>query len=59
MIRDFSDRGVMVVCDPRLTSKPYGKVFLNSLPPMLRTRKLELVQRFFAAEAKARTEESA
>ncbi len=58
LIRDYSDRGVMVVCDPRLITKPYGKVFLNSLPPMLRTRKIELVQRFFAAEAKASTAES-
>lgn len=50
LIRDVNDRGVMVLCDPRLISKPYGQVFLNSLPAMLRTRKLELVQRFFAAE---------
>ncbi len=54
LIRDVSDRGVMVLCDPRLVSKPYGQVFLNSLPPMLRTRKLELVQRFFVAESRAR-----
>lgn len=53
LIRDVDDRGVMVLCDPRLISKPYGQTFLNSLPPMLRTRKLELVQRFFAAEAQA------
>ena len=59
LIRDYSDRGVMMLCDPRLISKPYGKVFLNSLPPMLRTRKLELVQRFFAAELKARSAEPA
>ena len=50
LIRDVNDRGVMVLCDPRLVSKPYGQVFLNSLPPMLRTRKLELVKRLFAAE---------
>lgn len=52
LIRDIDDRGVMVLCDPRLIDKPYGQVFLNSLPPMLRTRKLELVQRFFAVQAK-------
>jgi len=50
LIRDVNDRGVMVLCDPRLISKPYGQVFLNSLPGMLRTRKIELVERFFAAE---------
>lgn len=50
LIRDVNDRGVMVLCDPRLVTKPYGQVFLNSLPGMLRTRKIELVERFFAAE---------
>jgi ATP-dependent DNA helicase DinG len=59
LIRDVNDRGVMVLCDPRLVSKPYGQVFLNSLPPMLRTRKLELVQRFFAAESKRSSLETA
>ncbi|MCA9916268.1 MAG: ATP-dependent DNA helicase, partial [Anaerolineae bacterium] len=53
LIRDVNDQGVMMLCDPRLISKAYGKVFLNSLPPMLRTRKLELVQRFFAADSRA------
>lgn len=50
LIRDVKDVGVMMICDPRLFSKPYGRVFINSLPPMRRTRKLENVQRFFAAE---------
>ncbi|QQS55849.1 MAG: ATP-dependent DNA helicase [Candidatus Competibacteraceae bacterium] len=48
LIRDVSDRGVLVLCDPRLLSKSYGRVFLDSLPPMPRTRKLERVQAFFA-----------
>jgi ATP-dependent DNA helicase DinG len=52
LIRDFTDRGVLMVCDPRLISKPYGKLFLSSLPPMTRTRKLEVVQRFFALESR-------
>lgn len=50
LIRDFDDRGVMMLCDPRLITKSYGNVFLNSLPPMYRTRKLERVGRFFALE---------
>jgi ATP-dependent DNA helicase DinG len=33
LIRDFDDFGVIVVGDPRLTSKSYGRVFLKSLPP--------------------------
>ena len=34
LIRDPEDSGVIMVCDPRLLSKPYGKTFLASLPPM-------------------------
>lgn len=48
LIRDVNDRGVLVLCDPRLFSKPYGRVFLDSLPPMPRTRRLEDVQAFFS-----------
>ena len=33
LIRDFDDFGVIVLGDPRLTSKSYGRVFLNALPP--------------------------
>ncbi len=51
LIRDVTDRGVLVVCDPRLLSRPYGRAFLNSLPPMARTRELEDVQRFFEQES--------
>jgi ATP-dependent DNA helicase DinG len=50
LIRSSEDRGVMMLCDPRLLSKPYGKVFLNSLPPMKRTRLLGRVEAFFRAE---------
>ncbi len=46
LIRDVDDTGVMVLCDPRLTNKPYGRVFLRSLPPMRRTRDLEDVLEF-------------
>ena len=47
LIRSSDDRGVLMLCDPRLLSKPYGKVFLNSLPPMKRTRMLNRVEEFF------------
>ncbi|MEO6926165.1 MAG: ATP-dependent DNA helicase, partial [Rhodanobacter sp.] len=50
LIRDVRDRGVLVLCDPRLTSKGYGKLFLASVPPMPRTRELVDVQAFFDAE---------
>ena len=47
LIRDVHDRGVLVLCDPRLTTRGYGRVFLNSLPAMPRTRVLADVQQFF------------
>jgi ATP-dependent DNA helicase DinG len=34
LIRDFDDRGLVVLGDPRLRSRPYGRIFLKSLPPM-------------------------
>jgi len=34
LIRDFDDRGLVVLGDPRLRTRSYGKVFLRSLPPM-------------------------
>jgi len=40
LIRDTEDFGVVVICDPRLTTRSYGKVFLNSVPPMPRTKEL-------------------
>lgn len=48
LIRSVTDRGVLVLCDPRVTTKGYGKLFLASLPPMPRTRELGEVQAFFA-----------
>ena len=50
LIRDVDDRGVLILCDPRLLSKSYGRVFLNSLPPMARTRSLRRVAAFFDDE---------
>src|SRR3546814_2262903 len=41
LIRSETDRGVLVLCDPRLLGKSYGRVFLDSLPPLPKTRKLE------------------
>ena len=51
LIRDIHDRGVLVLCDPRLLGKSYGRVFLESLPPFARTRRVEDVQAFFAPES--------
>jgi ATP-dependent DNA helicase DinG len=49
LIRDVNDRGALMICDPRLLSRGYGKVFLNSLPPMPLVREVEAVEDFFAA----------
>jgi ATP-dependent DNA helicase DinG len=53
LIRDAKDRGVLVVCDPRLLSRPYGHAFLASLPPMARTRDMADVRHFFGEGAAA------
>jgi ATP-dependent DNA helicase DinG len=50
LLRSETDRGVLMLCDPRLTSKSYGRVFLSSLPPFRRTRELADVQAFFAPQ---------
>ncbi|MBI4742916.1 MAG: ATP-dependent DNA helicase [Betaproteobacteria bacterium] len=51
LIRDETDRGVLMICDPRLITKPYGKRVWRSLPPMKRTRELSEVLAFFGAES--------
>jgi len=47
LIRDVTDRGVLVVCDRRLVSRSYGQVFVRSLPPFRRTQELDEVKHFF------------
>lgn len=51
LIRTETDRGVLVLCDPRLIGKSYGRTFLDSLPPFALTRSLEDVRTFFGAGA--------
>ncbi|MGR8950277.1 MAG: ATP-dependent DNA helicase [Gammaproteobacteria bacterium] len=46
LIRDTHDRGVLVLCDPRLRSKGYGRTFLSALPPMRKTSELKEVVAF-------------
>jgi ATP-dependent DNA helicase DinG len=50
LIRSLSDRGVLVLLDPRLQRQRYGRVFVESLPPYRITQKLEDVEAFFDAE---------
>lgn len=47
LIRSERDRGVLVLCDPRLTGKGYGRVFMDSMPPFSVTRDLAQVEAFF------------
>jgi ATP-dependent DNA helicase DinG len=49
LIRDEADRGVLMICDPRLVGKSYGKRVWRSLPPMRRTREIGEVEAFFSA----------
>lgn len=46
LIRDVTDRGVVIICDSRLVMRNYGEIFLKSLPPSKRTRDLNQVIRF-------------
>jgi len=50
LIRDETDRGVLMICDPRLISKSYGKRVWQSLPPFKRTRVQADVLAFFKPE---------
>ncbi|WP_426662996.1 ATP-dependent DNA helicase [Rhodanobacter aciditrophus] len=59
LIRSITDRGVLVLCDPRITGKGYGRLFLASLPPMPRTRALAEVRAFFAPAVDGREESAA
>ena len=51
LIRDEGDRGVLMLCDPRVISKPYGRRIWQSLPPFKRTREQAEVIQFFHDKA--------
>jgi len=55
LIRDENDRGVLMICDPRLISKHYGKRIWRSLPPMKRTRSIAEVRDFYRSIDTAET----
>ena len=50
LIRSLEDRGVLVLLDPRIRTKRYGKTFLASLPPYRMTETITDVEAFFDAE---------
>jgi ATP-dependent DNA helicase DinG len=49
LLRDQNDYGVIVLCDPRLTSKSYGRMFLKSFEPMPVTNSIDDVAAFLRA----------
>ena len=53
LIRDHGDWGVVMICDPRLQTRHYGKVFLSSLPDMPVTGDEEVAIRFLAGREAA------
>jgi ATP-dependent DNA helicase DinG len=47
LIRDETDHGVLMICDPRLITRGYGRRVLASLPPMPLTRSADEAMAFF------------
>lgn len=53
LIRDAADRGVLALCDPRLTGRGYGRVFMQSLPDMPVTRDFDEAEVFLQSLSEA------
>ena len=49
LIRSTTDRGVLAILDPRVRTKSYGQVFLQSLPPCRLTSEIDELARIFDA----------
>jgi len=47
LIRDENDFGVLMLCDPRIKTKSYGKTFIKSLPVMSQTDTIDRVKAFY------------
>ena len=50
LIRSLTDRGVLMLLDPRVRTARYGRTFLDSLPAYRRTDDIGEVERFFVAD---------
>jgi ATP-dependent DNA helicase DinG len=48
LLRDQDDYGVIVLCDPRITTKSYGRAFLRSFEPMPSTSSIDDVAQFLS-----------
>jgi ATP-dependent DNA helicase DinG len=53
LIRDFDDFGVIVLGDPRVSTKGYGKVFLDALPPSPVLSDVSLAAQFLTERLRA------
>jgi ATP-dependent DNA helicase DinG len=53
LIRSEDDYGVVVICDPRMLARAYGRVFLAALPAMSVTQDADETMRFLARHAPA------
>jgi len=51
LIRDVTDKGVLVIADPRVSARDYGQIILSSLPPLPKTRDEKVVLEFIQALA--------
>jgi ATP-dependent DNA helicase DinG len=51
LIRDPADRGLLMLCDPRLTGKSYGRRILGALPDMPVLRELDAARNWLATLA--------
>ena len=50
LIRSAEDRGILSVLDPRIRTRPYGKLFLDSLPPCRVTSRRSDIGTFFGSK---------
>jgi len=57
LIRSSRDKGVLMICDGRLRTTHYGRVFLNSLPKMRRSNNRDKVSAFLTRLADAESVE--
>jgi len=55
LIRSEEDRGVVAICDPRMTERSYGRIFRASLPPMTVSREPEEALSFLRRHTLPRT----
>jgi ATP-dependent DNA helicase DinG len=55
LIRSLSDRGVLMLLDPRIQRQRYGRIFLESLPPYRLTQEISDVEQFFAPASSEKT----